>query len=78
MAQFNKEVVMTITQDDRAWLSFGNYVLAQIKERMTQENAECLENIYTGEVIEIDDIKKAFWTIDSLLDNQESWGWKLV
>ena len=78
MAQFNKQVVMTITQDDRAWLSFGNYVLAQIKERMTQENAECLENIYTGEIIEIDDIKKAFWTIDSLLDNQESWGWKLV
>lgn len=78
MAHFNKEVVMTITQDDRAWLSFGNYVLAQIKEKMTQENAEYLENIYTGEIIEIDDIKKAFWTIDSLLDNQESWGWKLV
>ena len=78
MAQFNKEVVMTITQDDRAWLSFGNYILAQIKEKMTQEDAEYLENIYTGEIVEIEDIKKAFWTIDSLLDSQESWGWKLV
>ena len=45
---------------------------------MEEENAEYLENIYTGEIVEIEDIKKAFWTIDSLLDNQESWGWKLV
>lgn len=78
MAQFNKEIVMTITKDDRAWLSFGNYILAQIKEKMEEENAEYLENIHTGEIVEIEDIKKAFWTIDSLLDNQESWGWKLV
>ena len=78
MAQFNKETVMTITQDDRAWLSFGSYVLAQIENKMEEENAEYLENIYTGEIVEIEDIKKAFWTIDSLLDSQESWGWKLV
>lgn len=78
MAQFNKQVVMTVTSDDRVWLSFGNYILAQIKEKMEEENAEYLENIHTGEIVEIEDIKKAFWTIDSLLDNQESWGWKLV
>lgn len=78
MAQFNKEVTITITQDDRAWLSFGNYVLAEIKTMMDEEDADYLENTYTGEVIEKEDIKKAFWTIDSLLDTQESWRWKLV
>lgn len=78
MAQFNKEVIMTITQDDRAWLSFGNYTLTEILVKMKEEDAECLENIYTGEVIEQEDIKKAIQTIESLLDAQESWGWKLV
>lgn len=78
MAQFNKEVTMTITQDDRAWLSFGNYTLTEILVKMKEENADCLENIYTGEVIEEEDVKKAIWTIESLLDAQESWGWKLV
>ena len=78
MAQFNKEVTMTITQDDRAWLSFGNYTLTEILAKMKEENAECLENIYTGEVVEEEDIKKAIWTIESFLDAQESWGWKLV
>lgn len=78
MAQFNKEVVMTVTQDDRAWLSFGNYTLTEILVKMKEEDAECLENIYTGEVIEQEDIKKAIQTIESLLDAQESWGWKLV
>lgn len=78
MAQFNKEVVMTITQDDRAWLSFGNYTLVEILAKMKDEGAECLENTYTGEVIEEADIQKAIWTIDSLLDAQESWGWKLI
>lgn len=78
MAQFNKTTVMTVTKDDRAWLSFGNYVLVQIKVKMDAEDAEYLENIYTGEVIEKEDINKAFSVIDSLIDNQESWGWKLV
>lgn len=78
MAQFNKETLMTITSDDRAWLSFSNLVLAQIKEKMEEENADYLENTYTGEIIEMDDIIKAFWTIDSLLDKQTSWNWKLV
>ena len=78
MAQFNKEITMTITQDDRAWLSFGNYVLAEIKTTMDADDAEYLENTYTGEVVTREDIKKAFWTIDTLLDAQESWGWKLV
>lgn len=78
MAQFNKEIVMTITSDDRAWLSFGNLVLAQIKNAMEEEGAEYLENTYTGEVITEEEIKKTFWLIDSLLDAQESWGWKLV
>lgn len=78
MAQFNKEVVMTITRDDRAWLSFGNYTLTEILAKMRDEDAECLENTYTGEVIEQKDIEKAIWTIESLLDAQESWRWKLV
>ena len=69
---------MQVTKDDRAWLSFGNYVLAKIKAKMEEENAEYLENIYTGEIVEIEDIKKAFWTIDSLIDAQEFWRWKLV
>ncbi len=78
MAQFNKEIVMTITQDDRAWLSFGKYVLKEIATAMDADDAECLENIYTGEIVEREDIKKAIWTIKSFLDAQESWGWKLV
>ena len=78
MAQFDKKIVMTITQDDRAWLAFGEYVLKEIATAMDADDAECLENIYTGEIIEREDIKKAIWTIKSLLDAQESWGWKLV
>lgn len=78
MAQFNKQVVMTITQDDRAWLSFGEYVLKEIATAMDVDDAEYLENIYTGEIVEREDIKKAIWTIKSFLDAQESWGWKLV
>lgn len=78
MAQFNKEVVMTITKDDRAWLSFGNYTLVEILVKMTEKGAECLENTYTGEVIEQKDIENAIGVIESLLDAQESWGWKLV
>lgn len=78
MAQFNKEIMMTITQDDRAWLSFGNYTLNEILVKMKEEDAEYLENIYTGELVDKEDIAKAIWTIESLLDAQESWGWKLV
>ena len=78
MPSFEKITTMQITKDDRAWLSFGNYVLAQIKAKMEEENAEYLENIYTGEIVEIEDIKKAFNTIDSLIDAQEFWRWKLV
>lgn len=78
MPSFEKITTMQITKDDRAWLGFGNYVLAQIKKKMEEENAEYLENIYTGEIVEIEDIKKAFNTIDSLIDAQEFWRWKLV
>ena len=78
MPNFEKITTMQVTKDDRAWLSFSNYVLAKIKAKMEEENAEYLENIYTGEIVEIEDIKKAFWTIDSLIDAQEFWRWKLV
>lgn len=78
MAQFDKTVVMRITQDDKAWLTFGEYVLAEIKNKMDEENADYLEHINTGEIIEIDDIKKAFWTIDSLIDDKFGKEWKLV
>ncbi len=78
MAQFDKKIVMTITQDDRAWLAFGEYVLKEIATAMDADDAECLENIYTGEIIEREDIKKAIWTIKGFLDAQESWGWQLV
>lgn len=78
MAQFNKEIIMTITKDDRAWLAFGNYTLTEILAKMKEENAEYLENVYTGEVVDYQDIKKAIWTIESFLDMQECWGWKLV
>ena len=78
MAQFNKVTTMTITQDDRAWLEFGKYVLKEIATAMDADDAEVLENIYTGEIVEREDIKKAIWTINSLVDAQESWGWKLI
>lgn len=78
MAQFDRTTVMRITQDDKAWLTFGVYVLAEIKSKMDEENADYLEHTNTGEIIEIDDIKKAFWTIDSLIDDKFGKEWKLV
>lgn len=78
MAQFNSTVVMKVTSDDRAWLAFGNYTLTEILVKMKEENADSLVNTYTGELIERVDIKKAIWTIESLIDAQEEWGWKLV
>lgn len=78
MAQFNQRTVMTITKDDRAWLSFGNLVLAQIIEKMNEVDAEYLENELTGEIIEKKDIKQAFDMIYSLIDAQESWRWELI
>lgn len=78
MAQFNRTTVMTVTSDDRAWLSFGCLPLEQMLEKLEDEYGECFENIYTGEVVEKEDIEKALWTIKSFLDAQESWGWKLT
>ncbi len=78
MAQFNKEVVMTITQDDRTWLSFSNHMLTEIHNIMLEENAESLVNTYTGEVIDEVDVEKAVGVIESLINAQEEWGWKLV
>ena len=78
MPNFEKITTMQDTKEDRKWMSFVNSVLQKIKAKMEEENAEYLENIYTGEIVEIEDIKKAFWTIDSLIDAQEFWRWKLV
>lgn len=78
MALFDRTTVMTITSDDRAWLSFGCLPLEQMVERLEEENADCFENTYTGEVVEKEDIKKALWTIKSFLDAQETWNWRLV
>lgn len=78
MAQFDKTITMRITQDDKAWLTFGKYVIAEIKSKMDEENADYLEHTNTGEIIEIEDIQKAFWTIDSLIDDRFGKEWKLV
>lgn len=78
MALFNKVTTMTITSDDRAWLSFGCVPLEQMIEKLEEENADCFENIYTGEVVDKEDIEKALWTIKSFLDSQESWKWRVV
>lgn len=78
MAQFNQVTLMTITSDDRAWLSFGNLVLAQIKEKMDEVGADSIMNTETGEIIEKEDIIKAFYMVDTLLDTQMSWKWELI
>lgn len=78
MAQFNRITIMRVTSDDRAWLSFGNHTLTEIHNKMLEENADSLVNTYTGELIEETDIQKAIWTIESLIDAQEGWGWELV
>lgn len=78
MAQFDRTTIMTITSDDRAWLSFGCRPLTQMLKKLKEENAECFENTYTGELVEKEDIERAIWTIKSFLDAQEGWGWKLV
>ena len=77
MAKFDERIIMTITNDDRAWLAFGNHVLAEICDKMQDEKASCLVNSYTGEVIEEEQIRKAFWLIDSLIDKQTAWTWEL-
>ena len=78
MAQFNKEIVMTLTVEDRIRLNFAMEVLTDIKDRMMKENADSIENTYTGEIIEFEDINQALWTMQGLMDKKESWGWKLV
>lgn len=78
MAQFDRTTIMRVTSDDRAWLSFGNYTLTEIHNKMLEESADSLVNTYTGELIEEADIKKAIWTIESLIDAQVGWGWELV
>ncbi len=78
MAQFNKEIVMTLTTEDRIRLNFAMEVFTDIKDRMMKENADLIENTYTGEIIEFEDINQALWTMQGLMDKQESWGWKLV
>lgn len=78
MAQFNKEMIMRITKEDKMCLIYGHMVLAEIKSKMDEENAEFLEHTNTGEIIEVEDIKKAFWTINSLIDDKFGKEWKLV
>ena len=78
MAQFNRTTVMTVTSDDRAWLSFGCLPLEQMLKKLEEEYGEYFENTYTGEKEEKEDIEKALWTIKSFLDAQENWRWKLV
>lgn len=78
MAILEKKVMMAITCNDRMGLSFGETVLKEIKEKMEKENADCLENSYTGEIIEWDDIEKALQVINSLLDSQQGWKWELI
>lgn len=78
MAQFNKQIVMTITQNDRVELTLSNHTLTEIHNIMLEENAESLVNTYTGEVIDEVDIEKAVGVIESLINAQEGWGWKLI
>ena len=78
MAQFNKKIVMTITQEDVNQLTFSKNILLNILVGMKEEDAEYLENIETGGELDLEDIKKAIWIIETLIDSQEGWGWGLV
>lgn len=78
MAIFDKKITVTITCDDRMALSFSEIVLKEIRETMEEENADCLENSCTGEIIDIERIDNAIQVIDSLLDSQQEWKWELI
>lgn len=76
MAQYEKQTTMTITKDDRALLSFGNYVLADIITAMISEGAGFLEDIETAEIIPLEELKIAQNVIEILIDAQEEWKWR--
>lgn len=78
MAQFNKKIIMTITEEDKAQLTFNKNILLDILVEMKEEDAEYLESIETEKFLDLEDIKKALWTIESLIDAQEERGWMLV
>lgn len=78
MSIFEKKITVTITCGDRTYLSSSKLILKEIRETMEEENADCLENSYTGEIIERADIANAIQIIDSLLDSQQEWKWELI
>ena len=68
MAKIEKVVKFELTADERTWLSFANLGLAEIIEQLDIEQMDCVMNSETGEVMCIEDFKKAFSVIDYLLD----------
>ena len=68
MAKIEKVVKFELTADERTWLSFANLGLAEIIAQLNGEDADCLMNFETGEIMCIEDFKKAFNVIDYLLD----------
>ncbi len=78
MAQFNRTIVMRITNEDRVALIYGQAVLEQIVEQMDNESADYIESLETGEIIEYDEFREVLRVIESLLDERTGRNWKLV
>ena len=57
MALFNSKVVMTTTMADYVNLINCKETITDIMERMNKEGTDVLENVDTGEIIEMKDLK---------------------
>ena len=67
-----KKTTLAISEDEKCWLAFGNLALAEIANCIEKMGGEIL-NENTGEILELSDIKKAFYTIESLNDKDACW-----
>lgn len=63
---------LTISPDEKCWLSFANLALAEIANCVNQMGNEIM-NEDTGEILETSDIKQAFSMIDALIDKNANW-----
>ena len=78
MALFNKEVIMRMTIDDKFHLGNSESVMQEVLGKMALEDADYIESMGTGELIEYEEIAIALKVITCLLDERTDYAWKLV
>ena len=68
MATIEKRFVFELTPDEKTWLAFANLGLAKIIDQLENEEINYVMNSETGEIMEIQDFKRAYQIIEYLLD----------